>query len=126
MRVNPDPEKFEMKIAKGVKDSAQVDEMGADAPDIEVPFCKAHNVWPCSACGTTHFDGCECSFCTAGPLDPYVEEREAAAYAASMIRGMERHWRKARETKIADELLHYADVLAKFSQGTLARDLREQ
>src|SRR6188768_1356371 len=88
MQVNPDPQKFDMQIAHGVKNAADVDEMGADAPDIAVPFCKAHGRWPCMDCGTKHFEGCECPYCMVPAVDPLEEVREAAGYAVGIIRGM--------------------------------------
>lgn len=26
--------------------------------------CKEHKRWPCKICGTSHFKGCKCSFCS--------------------------------------------------------------
>lgn len=60
---NPDPSKFYMQVAHGVKNGLDVDRLGAAAPDIEVPFCIKHQRWPCHECGTCHFEGCECPFC---------------------------------------------------------------
>src|SRR6188768_3289822 len=122
MQVNPDPQKFDMQIAHGVKNAADVDEMGADAPDIAVPFCKAHGRWPCMDCGTKHFEGCECPYCMVPAVDPLEEVREAAGYAAKMMSGFPPTIRKtggiaAKET--ADRIERYRDLLTKFSNGDL-------
>lgn len=119
MRENPNPEKFDMQIAVGVKDAAQVDEMGADAPDVEVPMCKAHGRWPCIACGTKHFEGCECPYCMEPVIDPLEEVREAAGYAVGIIRGMLTHWEKAGIKDRAAEIRRYGDLLTKFANGDL-------
>jgi len=119
VQVNPNPEKFDMRIAQGVKDAADVDDMGADAPDIEVPFCKAHGRWPCITCGTKHFEDCACSFCVEPVADPLADVREAAGYAVGIIRGMLFHWKKAGIKAEVDELERYARLLTKFSDGDL-------
>jgi len=119
MQVNPDPQKFDMQIARGVKNAADVDEMGADAPDIAVPFCKAHGRWPCMDCGTKHFEGCECPYCMTPAVDPLEEVREAAGYAVGIIRGMLPHWKKAGIKDQVDQLERYSDLLTKFSNGDL-------
>lgn len=62
---NPDPAKFHMAIAHGMKAEAR-----ADAPDVEVPFCNLHQRWPCHVCGTAHFEGCDCPVCV--PVDASV------------------------------------------------------
>lgn len=64
---NPDPSKFYMQVAKGVKNGLDVERLGAAAPDIEVPMCIAHGHWPCIECGTKHFELCECPFCEPSP-----------------------------------------------------------
>lgn len=109
--MNYDPEKFSMEVAKGVKAYAS-----PDAPDVVVPFCKAHRSWPCRHCGTSHFEGCDCPVCVEPEADPLARTKEAASYAASMILGMERHWRKF-DAKVADELLEYSSLLRKFAQS---------
>jgi hypothetical protein len=111
MRQNPNPLKFDMEIAPGVKAANDL-----EGPDVMVPFCKAHRSWPCRYCGTAHFEGCDCPVCVEPKDDPLAEVKEAAAYAASMIAGMELHWRKSRETQIADELARYVRVLRDFSK----------
>lgn len=65
---NPDPSKFYMQIAHGVKAEAR-----ADAPDIEVPFCIAHDRWPCGDCGTKHYEGCECPYCMPEEKLPFCK-----------------------------------------------------
>ena len=30
-------------------------------------LCKEHGRFPCRICGTKHFDGCDCFFCTDHP-----------------------------------------------------------
>lgn len=114
MQVNPDSERFYMEVARGVKAEPR-----ADAPDVEVPMCRAHNRWPCIDCGSKHFEGCECPYCVVAVPDKYEEVREAAGYAVGIIRGMLIHWKKSGIKDRADELERYADVLTKFSNGDL-------
>jgi hypothetical protein len=72
---NPNPEKFYMSVAHGVKAEAR-----ADAPDVEVPFCLLHKRWPCFICGTSHFEGCQCPYCEP-PVDPPMTTHERAQLA---------------------------------------------
>ena len=79
---NPDPEKFTMEVAHGVKAEAD-----PNAPDIAVPFCKAHRTWPCRHCGTSHFEGCTCPVCVAPDNEKLKAQhvREQMADALTLI-----------------------------------------
>jgi len=47
---------------------------GARAPAAEpIPYCAAHGVWPCMACGTKHSADCECPYCVAPKAQPAAE-----------------------------------------------------
>lgn len=49
--------------------------------------------------------------------DDMAEVKEAASYAASMICGMEVHWRKGGQLQVADELARYVRVLREFAKS---------
>ena len=46
---------------------------------MDKPFCAKHRRWPCAECGTSHYDGCQCSVCR--PPVPFNKADPVGDYA---------------------------------------------